>query len=336
MLNVTKILVTGGAGYLGSHTVQQLTHYGYEVIILDNLSNGHEDIVKNVLKVPLIKGDIRDSKLLEQILRDHSIDAVIHFAADAYVGESTENPAKYYNNNVGGTLTILEAMKKSEVDKFVFSSTCATYGIPQELPINESHPQNPINPYGASKKMVEQILADFDRAYGLKYVCFRFFNAAGADPNGELGEDHQPEPHLIPLVFYTALGKRSSISIFGSDYPTQDGTCVRDYIHVLDLAQAHLLGLKYLLNGGESEIFNLGNGEGFSVKEVIDIAREVTGKTIKVEKSDRRAGDPAILVSSSQKASQILGWQPQYPNLKTIMTHAWQWHLKRHGDLTGR
>ncbi len=333
MLISPKILVTGGAGYIGSHTVKELASFGYNVVILDNLSNGHEDIVKNVLNVPFIQGDISDCALVKQILSDYAIDAVIHFAADAYVGESINNPAKYYRNNVAGTLTLLEAMMQMGIDHLVFSSTCATYGIPHTLSIDEAHPQVPINPYGASKKMVEQLLADFSRAYGLKYVCFRFFNAAGADPDGELGEDHDPEPHLIPSVLYTALGKQSSISIFGSDYPTPDGTCVRDYIHVVDLAHAHLLGLKYLLNGGDSQILNLGNGQGFSVQQVIDIAREITGKEINVEICDRRVGDPAILVSSSEKARQLLGWQPQYPDLKTIMTHAWQWHLKRHGKV---
>lgn len=330
MLNSSTILVTGGAGYIGSHTVKQLTLSGYKVIILDNLSKGHKNIVDDVLKVPLIIGDINDSILLEQIFNCYSIEAVIHFAADAYVGESMKNPAQYYRNNVAGTLTLLEAMVKAGVNQFVFSSTCATYGIPDTLPLTENHPQNPINPYGSSKKMVEQLLADFSRAYGLKYVCFRFFNAAGADPDGELGEDHFPEPHLIPLILYTALGKRKTISIFGSDYPTEDGTCVRDYIHVMDLAQAHLLGLQYLQNGGDCQIFNLGNGQGFSVQTVIDIARDITGRKIHVERCDRREGDPAILVSSSAKARQVLDWQPKYPDLPTIMTHAWQWHLQRH------
>ncbi len=327
------ILVTGGAGYIGSHTVRQLTAAGYEVIVLDNLINGHRDVVEQVLKVPLIIGDMADKNLLEEIFKDYSISAVIHFAAYAYVGESVKSPAKYYRNNVAGTLTLLEAMATAGVNQFVFSSTCATYGIPDSFPITENSPQVPINPYGASKKMVERLLTDISQASALKYVCFRYFNAAGAHPDQDLGEDHDPEPHLIPSVIYAALGKRKAISIFGSDYPTRDGTCIRDYIHVVDLAQAHVLGLEYLLNGGDSQIFNLGNGQGFSVQEVIDIAKEVTRREITVEKGDRRPGDPAILVSSSEKAQKVLGWQPQYPDLKTIMTHAWQWHLKRHGSI---
>jgi UDP-glucose 4-epimerase len=328
--NKPGILVTGGAGYIGSHTVKKLTESGYKVIILDNLINGHQDIVEQVLKVKLIIGDISDRHLLEKIFEAHSITAVIHFAAYAYVGESLKDPSKYYRNNVAGTLALLEAMEIASVNKLVFSSTCATYGIPNSIPILEDHPQCPINPYGASKKMVEQILADFSHASDLKYVCFRYFNAAGADPKGELGEDHDPETHLIPLVLYTALEKQDAISIFGTDYPTKDGTCVRDYIHVVDLAQAHLLGLEYLLNGGKNQIFNLGNGNGFSVQEVIEIAKQITGKEIKVKRCARRLGDPAILVGSSEKARIMLGWLPKYPDLKDIMTHAWQWHIKRH------
>jgi UDP-glucose 4-epimerase len=255
----------------------------------------------------------------------------MHFSAYAYVGESVTDPAKYYRNNVIGTLTLLEAMMAASVKKFVFSSTCATYGVPKIVPIPEDHPQDPINPYGATKLMVERILADFAPAYDFKSVCFRYFNAAGADPEGLLGEDHDPETHLIPLVLMAALGKRDSISIFGTDYPTPDGTCIRDYIHVSDLADAHILGLEYLLQGGNSDAFNLGNGLGFSVKEVIDAAREITGREIKVEVSDRRPGDPPALVGSSDKAQTILGWKPQYPDIKDILSHAWQWHQKRHG-----
>jgi UDP-glucose 4-epimerase len=254
----------------------------------------------------------------------------MHFSAYAYVGESVTDPAKYYRNNVVGTLTLLEAMLAASVNKFVFSSTCATYGVPQIIPIPENHPQNPINPYGATKLMVERILSDFDTAYGLKSVIFRYFNAAGADPNGKLGEDHNPETHLIPLVLQTALGKRESISVFGTDYPTADGTCIRDYIHVNDLADAHVLGLEYLLRGGDSEVFNLGNGNGFSVKEVIETAKSITGRDIKVVECDRRPGDPPVLIGSSDKARKILNWQPQYSSLKEIITHAWQWHQQRH------
>ncbi|MFB2896314.1 UDP-glucose 4-epimerase GalE [Aerosakkonemataceae cyanobacterium BLCC-F50] len=324
------ILVTGGAGYIGSHAVQALQKSGYDVVILDNLVYGHRDIVENALKVELIVGDTGDRALLDNLFSSRNIAAVMHFAAYAYVGESVTDPAKYYRNNVVGTLTLLEAMVAANVKKFVFSSTCATYGVPKTIPIPEDHPQDPINPYGASKLMVERILADFDVAYDFKSVSFRYFNAAGADPNGLLGEDHNPETHLLPLVLMVALGKRESVSIFGTDYPTPDGTCIRDYIHVCDLADAHVLGLEYLLNGGDSNIFNLGNGSGFSVKEAIDAAREVTGKEIKAVECDRRPGDPPMLVGSSEKARVILGWQPQYGDIKDIITHAWNWHQKRH------
>ena len=327
-----SILVTGGAGYIGSHTVKALQIAGYQVIILDNLVYGHRDLVERVLGAKLIVGDIKDLALLNWVFATHAIEAVIHFAAFAYVGESVLQPAKYYSNNFIGTFTLLEAMRAAEVDKIVFSSTCATYGIPNVVPVPEEHPQNPINPYGKSKLMVEQLLSDFARAYDLKSVCFRYFNAAGADPEGMLGEDHKPETHLIPLVLLTALGERDSISIFGTDYPTNDGTCVRDYIHVSDLAQAHVLGLNYLLQGNASQIFNLGNGNGFSVREVIDAAKEVTGRNIRVIECDRRAGDPPILVGGSLKARQVLNWQPKFTDIKQIIAHAWQWHQERHGQ----
>ena len=325
------ILVIGGAGYIGSHAVQALQGAGYGVVVLDNLVYGHRELVERVLQVKLVVGDISDRPLLDELFATHSIAAVMHFAAYAYVGESVTAPAKYYRNNVAGTLTLLEAMVAASVKNFVFSSTCATYGMPEKVPIPEDHPQNPINPYGSSKLMVEKILADFEGAYGLKSVIFRYFNAAGADPSGELGEDHNPETHLIPLVLLAALGKRESVSIFGTDYPTPDGTCIRDYIHVVDLADAHLLGLEQLLRGGNSEIFNLGNGSGFSVRQVIETARQVSGKTIKVIEGDRRPGDPPILVGSSEKARKILGWQPRYPDIKDILIHAWNWHQRRHG-----
>ncbi|MEH2282245.1 MAG: UDP-glucose 4-epimerase GalE [Nostoc sp.] len=324
------ILVTGGAGYIGSHTVLALKQAGYNVVILDNLVYGHRDLVEKVLQVELIVGDTGDRALLDQLFKTRDIAAVMHFSAYAYVGESVTDPAKYYRNNVVGTLTLLEAMLTASVKKFVFSSTCATYGIPEFVPIPETHPQNPINPYGATKLMVERIISDFDVAYGLQSVRFRYFNAAGANPNGLLGEDHNPETHLIPLVLMTALGKRESISIFGTDYPTPDGTCIRDYIHVNDLADAHILGLEYLLKGGDSEVFNLGNGSGFSVREVIAAAEEVTGISIPVEERDRRPGDPPILIGTSEKVRTILGWQPQYPSIQDIVAHAWQWHQKRH------
>ncbi|MEH2009932.1 UDP-glucose 4-epimerase GalE [Nostoc sp.] len=324
------ILVTGGAGYIGSHTVLALKQAGYNVVILDNLVYGHRDLVERVLQVELIVGDTGDRALLDHLFKTRDIAAVMHFSAYAYVGESVTDPAKYYRNNVVGTLTLLEAMLTASVKKFVFSSTCATYGVPEFVPIPETHPQNPINPYGATKLMVERILSDFDVAYGFQSVRFRYFNAAGANPSGLLGEDHNPETHLIPLVLMTALGKRESISIFGTDYPTPDGTCIRDYIHVNDLADAHILGLEYLLKGGDSEVFNLGNGSGFSVREVIAAAEQVTGISIPVEERDRRPGDPPILIGTSEKARTILGWQPQYLSIKDIVAHAWQWHQKRH------
>lgn len=324
------ILVTGGAGYIGSHAVLALQKAGYGVLVLDNLVYGHRDLVDKVLHAELVVGDTNDRALLDQLFATHPIAAVMHFAAYAYVGESVTDPGKYYRNNVVGTLTLLEAMVSASVKQFVFSSTCATYGVPQWTPLTEDHPQEPINPYGASKLMVEKILADFDQAHGLKSVCFRYFNAAGADPTGLLGEDHNPETHLIPLVLDTALGHQEAISIFGTDYPTPDGTCIRDYIHVTDLAQAHILGLEYLLQGGESQQLNLGNGQGFSVRDVIDSARQATGRDIKAVERDRRPGDPPTLVGSSDRARQLLGWQPRYPNLPEIITHAWQWHQKRH------
>jgi UDP-glucose 4-epimerase len=324
------VLVTGGAGYIGSHGVRALQRRDYNVIILDNLVYGHRDLVEKVLQVELVVGDTRDRGLLDSLFSNHQIDAVMHFAAYAYVGESVTNPGKYYQNNVVGTLNLLEAMVDASVSKFIFSSTCATYGVPKTLPIPETHPQAPINPYGASKLMVERILADFDTAHQLKSVIFRYFNAAGASPDGSLGEDHDPETHLIPLVLQAALGKRDSIYIFGTDYPTRDGTCIRDYIHVDDLAEAHVLGLEYLLLGGDSEIFNLGNGNGFSVREVIETARDITQREFQVIETDRRPGDPPTLVGSSEKAHNLLGWNPQYADLHQIISDAWQWHQQRH------
>jgi len=324
------ILVTGGAGYIGSHAVLALQQAGYGVIVLDNLVYGHRELVEDVLKAELIVGDTGDRSLMDQIFATRSIAAVMHFAAYINVGESVTNPAKYYRNNVFSTLSLLEAMVAANVKRFVFSSTCATYGIPKFVPLTEDHPQFPINPYGESKLMVEKMLLDFDAAYDFRSVFFRYFNAAGADPQGRLGEDHSPETHLIPLVLQTALGKRNSISVFGTDYPTPDGTCIRDYIHVADLATAHVLGLEYLLNDGKTNVFNLGNGNGFSVREVIETAEQVTGCSIKVVEGDRRAGDPPALVGSSEKAKTILGWQSQYDDLQQIIAHAWNWHQKRH------
>lgn len=326
------ILVTGGAGYIGSHAVLALQKSGYQVAVLDNLSYGHPELIRDVLKVELIVGDTSDRVLLDELLASREFAAVMHFAAFIAVGESVVAPAIYYRNNVVGTLTLLEAMLAAGVKKFVFSSTCANYGMPKEIPMTENHPRDPLSPYAASKDMVERILADFDGAYGLKSVIFRYFNASGAEPSGLLGEDHSPETHLIPLALLTALGKRDSLSIFGTDYQTNDGTAIRDYIHVSDLADAHVLGLEYLLRGSNSDVFNLGNGNGFSVREVIETARKVTGRAIPVVESPRRPGDAPILVGSSQKAKSILGWNPQYADLNTIVSHAWQWHQKRHGN----
>lgn len=325
------ILVTGGAGYIGSHAVLALRQAGYEVIVLDNLVYGHRDLVETVLKVELVVGDTSDRALLDDLFASRSIAAVMHFAAYLAVGESVQNPGKYYRNNVMGTLTLLEAMVAASVKTLVFSSTCALYGVPETFPIREDQPHQPMSPYAASKDMVERMLADFDVAHGLKSVCFRYFNASGAHPNGRLGEDHDPETHLIPLVLLTAMGKRPAIAIFGTDYPTPDGTCIRDYIHVCDLADAHVRGVDYLLRGGTSDVFNLGNGNGFSVRKVIEQAKQITGREFTVLERDRRPGDPPILVGSSEKARQILNWQPRYPDLRDSIAHAWQWHQIRHG-----
>ena len=330
MSSKSTILVTGGAGYIGSHAALALKNAGYEVIVLDNLAYGHREIIEDVVKVELVVGDTSDRKLLDELSATRDIAAVMHFAAYIAVGESVKEPGKYYTNNVASTLNLLEAMLAAGINKFVFSSTCAVYGMPKEIPMTENHPHNPLSPYAASKDMVERILADFDIAHELKSVAFRYFNASGADPSGLLGEDHDPETHLIPLALLTALGKRKQLYIFGTDYDTPDGTAVRDYIHVNDLAAAHVLGLEYLLKGGDSQVFNLGNGNGFSVKEVIETARQVTGAEIPALESDRRAGDAPILVGSSDKVRNMLGWDPQYADLTKIISHAWQWHQKRH------
>jgi UDP-glucose 4-epimerase len=327
----STILVTGGAGYIGSHAVLALKQAGYKVVIFDNLEYGHQELVDSVLGVELFVGDTRDRSSLDRVFATHKIDAVMHFAAYIAVGESVEKPGMYYENNVVGTLNLLEAMRAANIYKLVFSSTCAVYGIPASTPIVEDCPFAPISPYATSKLMVENMLTDFDTAYGFKSVRFRYFNASGADPSGRLGEDHTPETHLVPLVLFAAMGKREHISVYGTDYPTPDGTCIRDYIHVQDLATAHVLGLGYLLKGGDSQVFNLGNGNGYSVKEVIETAKKVTGKEIKVVYGDRRAGDPSILVGSSDRVRKVLGWNPEFPKLEDIIAHAWQWHQKRHG-----
>ena len=333
MIETAKtVLVTGGAGYIGSHAVLALQDAGYPVVVLDDLVYGHRDLVEQVLKVPLVVGSTLDRAVLAQVFDHYDIGAVMHFAAYTYVGESVTHPHKYYDSNVVGTLTLLDAMVKAGVKTIVFSSTCATYGPPQVIPITEDHPQQPINPYGRTKWMVEQILADYDQAYDVRSVRFRYFNAAGAHPQGLLGEDHTPESHLIPLLLQTALGLREAITLYGTDYPTPDATCIRDYIHVCDLADAHVLGLQYLLQGGGSTAFNLGNGLGFSVRQVIQAAERVVGHPIPVIESGRRPGDASELVGSSQRARDILGWTPKYSDIDVILTHAWQWHRHRHGS----
>lgn len=320
------ILVTGGAGYIGSHINKMLHQNGYETVVLDNLVYGHREAVKwGVLEV----GDLADIVRLEEIFTQYDIDAVFHFAAYAYVGESVKNPQKYYNNNVVNTLHLLDAMIKHNVKHIVFSSTCATYGVPKEIPITEEMGQNPINPYGASKLMIERILDDYHNAYGLNYCCLRYFNAAGADPDCEIGESHTPETHLIPLILAAAAGDRKNIRIFGVDYSTRDGSCIRDYIHVTDLADAHLKAMNYLKGGGRSACFNLGNCAGNSVLEVIKAAKEVTGKNISVVFDKRRPGDPPILVGSAEKAEKILGWKPQYGDIQAILEHAWKWYCNK-------
>ncbi len=317
------ILICGGAGYIGSHTNKLLSQQGYDTVIFDNLVYGHKEAVK---WGTFVQGDLKNQEEIEAVFQKYPIDAVLHFAAYAYVGESVREPEKYYYNNVVNTLNLLHVMKKYHCDKIIFSSTCATYGEPEKVPITEEMPQKPINPYGETKLTIERIFRDYEKAYGLKYVVLRYFNAAGADPDGEIGESHDPETHIIPLVLDAASGKRPDIKVFGTDYPTPDGSCVRDYIHVTDLAQAHLLALRYLENGGESDCFNLGNEKGTSVLEAIDAVKRVTGRDFKVTLTDRRPSDPAVLVGSSEKAKAVLGWKPEYADIDTIVRHAWEWH----------
>lgn len=318
-----RIIVCGGAGYIGSHTVRELYRSGYEVLVLDNLIKGHREAIGDI---SLVEVDINDKPSLKQVFQKHKFAAVMHFAAYSLVGESVAEPALYYRNNVLGTLNLLEVMLAHGVKRIIFSSTAAVYGEPKEVPITEEHPTRPTNPYGATKLAVEEMLRWFDQAYGLKYISLRYFNACGADESGEIGEDHTPETHLIPLVLQTALGKLPEIRIFGTDYPTPDGTCIRDYIHVNDLAEAHILALEKLLADGQSAVYNLGNGNGFSVREVIRAAEEVVGKPIKVVEGERRPGDPAVLVASSERIKRELGWQPKYQGLKEIIETAWKWH----------
>ncbi len=316
------ILVTGGAGYIGSVTVEALRARGLDVVVIDNLVYGHRNAVD--ASVPFYEGDIGDKDLVSRIIAENSVTACMHFSAFAYVGESVQQPQKYFQNNVRQTLDLLDVFLQHDVKQFVFSSTCATYGEPQYTPIDEQHPQQPSNPYGWSKLMIERVLEAYSAAYGLRYVALRYFNASGA--TAMRGEDHFPETHLIPLVLFAALGKLSHVSVFGTDYPTPDGTAIRDYIHVSDLAEAHLLALDHLDNGGNSDAFNLGNGSGFSVNEVIAAAQRVTGREINVANAPRRAGDPSKLIANAEKAARVLGWKPKIPGIEEIIASAWKWH----------
>ena len=319
-----KILVLGGAGYIGSHTVYELIDAGEEVVIADNLETGHIEAVHP--KAKFYKGDIRDRAFVDSVFDNEKIDAVIHFAANSLVGESMVNPLKYYDNNLCGTKVLLESMVAHNIDKIVFSSTAATYGEPERIPIMEGDRTEPTNTYGETKLSMEKMFKWTGKAHGLRYVSLRYFNACGAHVSGQIGEAHKPETHLIPLILQVPLKQREHISIFGDDYDTKDGTCIRDYIHVTDLAQAHILAVKYLMAGNESNIFNLGNGVGFTVKEVIETERKVTGDPIKAEIEPRRAGDPAQLIASSEKARTILGWKPEHADLEEIIATAWKWH----------
>lgn len=318
--------MTGGAGYIGSHMVKMLRSNGFEVLVLDNFSTGFKDAL---LGAPYVEGSIGDGLLLEQVFSRHQIDAVMHFASFIAVGESVQKPDLYYRNNVAESLILLEAMVRHKVKKFIFSSTAAVYGDPDTTPIEESAPKNPVSPYGRSKWILEQALEDFGHAFDFRSVALRYFNASGADKQAELGERHNPETHLIPLVLRVAAGRKPNIDVYGTDYPTHDGTCIRDYIHVVDLCQAHLLALKHLLSEGESSAFNLGNGAGFSVREVIAAAQEVTGLNIPIKECPRRAGDPPCLVASSQRIREELGWTPAYSDLKTIIQDAWNFEQRR-------
>ncbi|KPB05733.1 UDP-glucose 4-epimerase GalE [Bacillus sp. CHD6a] len=319
-----SILITGGAGYIGSHTVKFFIEQSEDVVVVDNLQSGHKDSVDVEYFYQI---DLRDMKALDKVFKTHDIEAVIHFAANSLVGESMQNPYEYYHNNVYGMMCLLNVMKNNNVNKIVFSSTAATYGEPTNIPILEDDETNPTNTYGETKLAMEKMMKWFERGYGIRYVSLRYFNAAGADETGMVGEDHNPETHLIPLILQVPLGKRDKVFIFGDDYPTLDGTCIRDYIHVMDLASAHHLSLQYLRENQSSDIFNLGNGNGYSVKEVIDVARQVTKHSIPAEVKERRVGDPAILIASSDKAKDVLGWIPKFGSLEKIITDAWKWHV---------
>jgi UDP-glucose 4-epimerase len=317
------VLVTGGAGYIGSHAVAALLEKGEQVVIVDNLYQGHRDAI---LGGKLYVGDLRDSEFLSQVFQENEIDGVIHFAANSLVGESMKDPGKYYHNNVYGTLCLLEQMKKASVSRIVFSSTAATYGEPERVPIDEYDRTLPTNAYGETKLAMEKMIRWFDVAHGIKFVSLRYFNAAGAHESGQIGEDHNPESHLVPLVLQVALGQREYISVFGDDYPTEDGTCIRDYVHVSDLADAHILALERLRKGGESAIYNLGSGNGYSVNQVIEVSRQVTGHAIPAKLEARRSGDPAVLVASSERARKELGWTPRREKLEDIVSSSWNWH----------
>ncbi len=321
-----NVLIIGGAGYIGSHMVALLAEHGADVTTFDNLSSGYRD---SVIAGEFVHGDLADPYAINAVLARKRFDAVMHFASYIQVGESVRNPAIYYRNNVANTLNLLQSMVAHDVKRFIFSSTAAVFGVPQTDLIDEEHVKAPINPYGASKLMVERMLADFDVAYGLKSVALRYFNAAGADPLARIGERHEPETHLIPLVLQAASGYRPNISVFGRDYQTADGTCIRDYIHVRDLADAHRLAIEHLLRTGSSDQFNLGNGNGYSVAEVIEVAKRVTGRAIEVVDGPRREGDPAKLVANSTKAKAVLGWNPQFADLETIVKHAWAWEQRQ-------
>jgi UDP-arabinose 4-epimerase len=318
------VLVTGGAGYIGSHTCKALAARGYLPVSLDNLIYGHPWAVQ---WGPLVTGDITDALVLDQVFSQYRPKAVIHFAAFAYVGESVDHPAKYYQNNVAGSLAILDAMRRHHCRKIIFSSTCATYGIPNEVPIPENHPQHPINPYGRTKLMMEQIIQDYGSAYGISYAILRYFNAAGADPEGQIGEDHDPETHLIPILLQTVLGQRSHTDVYGTDYDTPDGTAIRDYIHVADLARAHVLALKYLTESRQSLCVNLGTGQGVSVMEAIQAVQQVTGKPVTYRTVGRRPGDPPILVAKPERADSLLGWKPDFSDIRATISTAWNWCL---------
>lgn len=322
-----NLLVVGGAGYIGSHMVKRLLASKHSVTILDNLSTGYRDAV---IGGEFIQGDIGNSALLDKVFSENKFDAVLHFASYIQVGESVKKPDIYYQNNLSNTINLLNAMNAAGVKKFIFSSTAAIFGEPSYTPIDEAHPKQPINPYGRSKWMVEQILEDYDHAYELKSVCLRYFNAAGADADGEIGERHEPETHLIPILLQVASNRRERVSVFGTDYPTPDGTCIRDYIHVMDLCDAHIAALSYLRDHNLSGRFNLGNGTGFSVAQVIDAVESVTGKSLSIDYVERRPGDPAILVADATLARSTLGWSPKYSDLKTIVGHAWAFELKRY------